>query len=103
MKLTAFVSLLLVLFVVGYTISFKFKVVAAGIYYDPQHFLTFVSQLQPHGANTLNYITNELLTVASKIDGIHNRKMVVIALCTMARLPLNSRPSLIVERANAVC
>lgn len=74
-------------------------VIAAAVYYDVGLFLNLAPQLQPHGANTLNYIVNELMGISPKLDGLHDRKMAVIALCTLIKLAPPHRPSLIEEQA----
>ncbi|MCP9263055.1 Importin-7 [Dirofilaria immitis] len=77
-------------------------VVIAGLYYDTDMFVSLLPQLQPHGTNTLNYLVNELLSLAQCLEGIHDRKMTVIALCTMARLSAVHRPTLIDEKAQQI-
>uniref|UniRef100_A0A915AS39 Importin N-terminal domain-containing protein n=1 Tax=Parascaris univalens TaxID=6257 RepID=A0A915AS39_PARUN len=74
-------------------------VICAGLYYNSETFVSLAPRLQPHTVNTLNYIVNELVTVAPKLSGIHDRKMAIIALCTLARLAPELRPSLIDEQA----
>uniref|UniRef100_A0A915Q402 Importin N-terminal domain-containing protein n=1 Tax=Setaria digitata TaxID=48799 RepID=A0A915Q402_9BILA len=77
-------------------------VVIAGLYYDADMFMSLLPQLQPHGTNTLNYLVNELLSLAHGLEGVHDRKMAVIGLCTMIRLPVAHRPTLIDEKAQQV-
>ncbi|VDM47777.1 unnamed protein product [Toxocara canis] len=77
-------------------------VICAGLYYNSEMFVNLAPQLQPHGANTLNYIVNELIASAHKLTGIHDRKMAIIALCTLAKLAPQLRPSLIDEQAPKV-
>ncbi|VDK80864.1 unnamed protein product [Onchocerca ochengi] len=77
-------------------------VVIAGLYYDTDMFVNLLPQLQPHGTNTLNYLVNELLSLAHCLEGVHDRKMAVIALCTMARLSAVHRPTLIDEKAQQI-
>ncbi|VDN05338.1 unnamed protein product [Thelazia callipaeda] len=77
-------------------------VVIAGLYYDVDMFINLLPQLQPHGNNTLNYLVNELLSVARYLEGVHCLKMTVIGLCTMARLPVLHRPTLIDEKAQKI-
>lgn len=74
----------------------------AGLYYDTDMFVNLLPQLQPHGTNTLNYLVNELLSLAHCLEGVHDRKMAVIGLCTMARLSAVHRPTLIDEKAQQV-
>ncbi|VIO88895.1 Uncharacterized protein BM_BM9554 [Brugia malayi] len=74
-------------------------VVIAGLYYDTDMFVNLLPQLQPHGTNTLNYLVNELLSLAHCLEGVHDRKMAIIGLCTMARLSAIHRPTLIDEKA----
>ncbi|VDK75468.1 unnamed protein product [Litomosoides sigmodontis] len=77
-------------------------VVIAGLYYDTNMFVNLLPQLQPHGTNTLNYLVNELLSLAHCLEGVHDRKMAVIGLCTMARLSALHRPTLIDEKAQQI-
>ncbi|VBB27537.1 unnamed protein product [Acanthocheilonema viteae] len=77
-------------------------VVIAGLYYDTDMFVNLLPQLQPHGTNTLNYLVNELLSLAHCLEGVHDRKMAVIGLCTMARLSALHRPTLIDEKAQQI-
>uniref|UniRef100_A0AAF5PKN2 Importin-7/11-like TPR repeats domain-containing protein n=1 Tax=Wuchereria bancrofti TaxID=6293 RepID=A0AAF5PKN2_WUCBA len=77
-------------------------VVIAGLYYDTDMFVNLLPQLQPHGINTLNYLVNELLSLAHCLEGVHDRKMVIIGLCTMARLSATHRPTLIDEKAQQI-
>uniref|UniRef100_A0AAF5RTV4 Importin N-terminal domain-containing protein n=1 Tax=Wuchereria bancrofti TaxID=6293 RepID=A0AAF5RTV4_WUCBA len=77
-------------------------VVIASLYYDTDMFVNLLPQLQPHGTNTLNYLVNELLSLAHCLEGVHDRKMAVIGLCTMARLSATRRPTLIDEKAQQI-
>ncbi|EJD73694.1 importin-beta domain-containing protein, variant [Loa loa] len=77
-------------------------VVIAGLYYDTAMFVNLLPQLQPHGNNTLNYLVNELLSLAHCLEGVHDRKMAIIGLCTMARLSAAHRPTLIDEKAQQI-
>ncbi|VDO51499.1 unnamed protein product [Brugia timori] len=77
-------------------------VVIAGLYYDTDMFVNLLPQLQPHGTNTLNYLVNELLSLAHCLEGVHDRKMAIIGLCTMARLSAIHRPTLIDEKAQQI-
>ncbi|VDN58592.1 unnamed protein product [Dracunculus medinensis] len=78
------------------------SVISAGIFYDTDLFLNLACHLQPHGANSLNHLVNEIFKTAHNMTGIHNRKMMVLALCTLIRLETTKRPPLLNEQPSKV-
>lgn len=65
-------------------------------------FLQTVSQLQPYGPGTLDWIFHAVYDQQNHFEGVHNRKVVVFALCKMLQLPAEHRPPVIRENPKAV-
>lgn len=51
--------------------------------------------MAPDHPNPLDYVTEQLLAMGAKIEGIHNRRMAVLAWCTLLQLPSEYRPSVV--------
>ncbi|VDK43500.1 unnamed protein product [Anisakis simplex] len=77
-------------------------VLCASLYYNTELFISLLPRMQPHGTNTLNYLLSELISIAPKLSGIHDRKMAIIAFCALTKLTPQLRPSLLQQQASKV-
>ncbi|CAJ0955968.1 unnamed protein product, partial [Mesorhabditis belari] len=70
-------------------------VLIAAVYTNAEMAIQTLRQVAPHHPNPLDYLTEELISLTTKWEGIHNRKMVIFCWCTLLRLPAQLRPTII--------
>jgi len=77
-------------------------VLIAAMYYNFNLFVQCLPKLTPFGMETVQWIFTEIFANKEFIEGIHNRKMVIYAICLMLRLPREHQPPAIATRSKEV-
>lgn len=74
----------------------------AAMHYNFEFFVQCLPNLTPYGMETVQWLFSEIFANKEFIEGIHNRKMVLYAICLMLRLPHEHQPPAIANNAKAV-
>jgi hypothetical protein len=77
-------------------------VLIAAMHYNFELFVQCLNHLQPFGMETVQWLFSEIFANKEHIEGVHNRKMVLYAICLMLRLPHEHQPPAIANDAKAV-
>uniref|UniRef100_A0AC35U918 Importin N-terminal domain-containing protein n=1 Tax=Rhabditophanes sp. KR3021 TaxID=114890 RepID=A0AC35U918_9BILA len=72
-------------------------VLIAAFYCNSELFIQFVRQLEPLKENTFEFLYTELLKNVKHIEGMHDRKMAILAFTMSLQLPASIRPTVINE------
>lgn len=77
-------------------------VLVAAIYTNCEQATHVLKEVAPNHPNPLDYITEELMNLSDKWEGVHDRKMAVLAWCRLLQLPPSQRPTIIGYQPNKV-
>jgi hypothetical protein len=77
-------------------------VLIAAMHYNFEYFVQCLPNLTPFGMETVQWLFSEIFANKEHIEGVHNRKMVLYAICLMLRLPHEHQPPAIANDAKAV-
>uniref|UniRef100_A0A7E4UV58 Importin N-terminal domain-containing protein n=1 Tax=Panagrellus redivivus TaxID=6233 RepID=A0A7E4UV58_PANRE len=77
-------------------------VLIAAMHYNFEMFVHLLPNLKPFGMDTVQWLFAEIFANKDFVEGIHNRKMILYAICLMLRLPVEHQPPAIANNPKAV-